>query len=303
MKKHKTIFLLLISCATVIHSQNEIPNASFENWESGSPVSWFSTNTSFTTNITEYSDAQDGNKALRGEIINFSGIAYFPSVRAVDGPLAQPFPISQNYSSVKGFFQYFPSQTGLDMWFSVIVDFSNDDGPVARGGLQITNEETSTWTAFDVALDYSVGNGGNATKATVQITIGGDDDGRPPSDFWGTYFLVDNVSFDGVTSVNENQGSIPENFELEQNFPNPFNPETVISFSLPEASQVNMDIYNMLGQHVAKLVNSEMAAGKHNVTWNATNRFSNNIRITSGTYIYKLKAGNFSEVKKMLLLK
>lgn len=83
---------------------------------------------------------------------------------------------------------------------------------------------------------------------------------------------------------------------LNQNKPNPFNPSTVISFSLPQSEFVTVKIFDMLGREVATLVNNQMTAGSHSVTWNANN-------LTSGAYFYKISAGTFSEIKKMLLIK
>jgi hypothetical protein len=88
----------------------------------------------------------------------------------------------------------------------------------------------------------------------------------------------------------------PDQWALYQNCPNPFNPVTEIKFSLPIASDVRLDIYNVMGQNIATLVNSRLDAGIHTYEWNATN-------MATGVYFYRLKAGAFSETKKMILLK
>ena len=89
---------------------------------------------------------------------------------------------------------------------------------------------------------------------------------------------------------------IPTEYALEQNYPNPFNPATTIRFSLPEASEVTLTIYNALGQKVTELVNGKLEAGKYNYEWNAKNA-------ATGMYIYELRAGKFVSIKKMMLLK
>jgi len=99
----------------------------------------------------------------------------------------------------------------------------------------------------------------------------------------------------GPTSVKANT-SVATTFELSQNYPNPFNPSTQIDFSLPQQSNVQLKVYNTLGQLVATLVNGNLSAGSHSVTFDARN-------LASGLYIYRLSAGNFTSVKKMMLLK
>jgi len=88
---------------------------------------------------------------------------------------------------------------------------------------------------------------------------------------------------------------IPTEFALKQNYPNPFNPTTNISFSLPEAGKAELTIYNINGQKVTAFA-GDYNAGRHNVVWDATD-------LASGVYFYKLVAGNFTDTKKMVLLK
>ena len=97
--------------------------------------------------------------------------------------------------------------------------------------------------------------------------------------------------------------SVPEesslgniNFRLEQNYPNPFNPNTVISYQLPVNSKVSLKVYNVLGKEIATLVNEELAAGEHEVEFDATG-------LPSGIYFYQLRSSNYSETKKMMLIK
>jgi len=89
---------------------------------------------------------------------------------------------------------------------------------------------------------------------------------------------------------------IADKFELQQNYPNPFNPTTSISFSIPSSAFTSLKVYDIIGNEVATLVNEEKTAGNYEVRFNASS-------LTSGTYFYKLSAGSFTEVKKMILLK
>ncbi|MCP4705372.1 MAG: T9SS type A sorting domain-containing protein [candidate division Zixibacteria bacterium] len=94
---------------------------------------------------------------------------------------------------------------------------------------------------------------------------------------------------------------LPNDFKLNQNYPNPFNPTTMIQFSLPRLSKVEIDVYNILGQTVRNLVNEEKPAGQYQVTWNG--RDNSGKVVSSGMYFYKIKTDGFSSSKKMLLLK
>ncbi|MEQ9278982.1 MAG: T9SS type A sorting domain-containing protein [Balneola sp.] len=101
-----------------------------------------------------------------------------------------------------------------------------------------------------------------------------------------------------ITSNEEDDliSDIPDETSLGQNYPNPFNPTTTIPFSLKEAVNVEITIYNMLGQKVTSLVNEKFAAGNHFATWDASS-------LASGMYIYRLKAGNVVKTKKLMLIK
>lgn len=88
----------------------------------------------------------------------------------------------------------------------------------------------------------------------------------------------------------------PKVFSLSQNYPNPFNPSTSIKFSLAKSGMANLSVYNMLGQKVATLINGNLAAGEHNISFSADN-------LSSGIYIYQLTSGNGVISKKMILLK
>ena len=103
--------------------------------------------------------------------------------------------------------------------------------------------------------------------------------------------------FDGfIPTAVELTTEIPKHFSLSQNYPNPFNPMTTINYSIQSESYVSLTLYNELGQRVANLVNGNKKAGEYQVSFDASS-------LSSGIYIYRLKAGNYSAVKKMVLLK
>lgn len=104
-----------------------------------------------------------------------------------------------------------------------------------------------------------------------------------------------------TTGIEALNNVIPDSYNLYQNYPNPFNPTTIIRFALSEASFVTLKIYNMLGQEVKTLVNEQMSAGTFNVQWKGDDNFSS--KVSSGTYIYRVVAGENIFTKKMILLK
>jgi len=95
--------------------------------------------------------------------------------------------------------------------------------------------------------------------------------------------------------------NLPAEFALSQNVPNPFNPTTIVAYALPKDAQVNLDVYNVLGQHVKTLVNEMQRAGRQTVTWDGTDNSGSSV--ASGVYFYKLRAGDFTDTKKMVMLK
>ena len=86
-----------------------------------------------------------------------------------------------------------------------------------------------------------------------------------------------------------------------QNYPNPFNPITILRYDLPEQSKVNIIIYDMLGRQVRSLINQTQDAGFKSVIWDATNDYGKTV--SAGIYLYQIKAGEFVQTKKMVLLK
>ena len=94
---------------------------------------------------------------------------------------------------------------------------------------------------------------------------------------------------------------LPAVFSLSQNYPNPFNPTTEIRFSLPVASDVRLEVYNISGQKVVTLLAEYLSAGDHTVIWDS--RSFDNQPVASGIYFYRINADSFSDTKKMILLK
>ncbi|MEJ2618214.1 MAG: T9SS type A sorting domain-containing protein [Ignavibacteriaceae bacterium] len=152
-----------------------------------------------------------------------------------------------------------------------------------RVGTFRVKREKDAFDASSIFLNWNF-SGNNITILTGHLFA----DITVPSDF---------VSDMKLTGVNETNNQILDDYSLAQNYPNPFNPTTRIKFYLKESSKVKLDVYNMIGQKVAELVNQELPSGFHEVEFNGAG-------LASGVYIYRLNAGNkFTSVKKMILEK
>jgi hypothetical protein len=134
------------------------------------------------------------------------------------------------------------------------------------------NEENPVEFVFSVDKSAPVN-----TEQTISFTIS-----TPTGEQWSKQIRI------SITA--------PERYELFQNYPNPFNPSTIINYQLPTANHVTLKIYNVLGQGVTTLVDGEQLAGYHEAVWDA-------ISIPSGVYYYQIHAGNFTNVKKMMMLR
>ena len=156
------------------------------------------------------------------------------------------------------------------------------DGEVALGAFGETLSEG------DVELSLIFRSKVEIEQSLIEVRAGELRDGN---------YALNQIASLGVVSVETR----PEAFALLNNYPNPFNPETTIKYHLPEAAQVKLEIYNMVGQVVRTLVQTHQNAGRYVVQWDAAN--DNGQSLASGIYLYRIQAGDFHEVKKMLLLK
>src|SRR5690606_28425722 len=111
----------------------------------------------------------------------------------------------------------------------------------------------------------------------------------------GEQVTINNSSVDKLMILG-GELTLPIVYSLDQNYPNPFNPSTTIKFSLPEATNVSLKVFNVLGQKVIELVNTKLDAGRYSYQWDASN-------LASGIYLYQLKTDKFNSIKKMMLIK
>ena len=143
------------------------------------------------------------------------------------------------------------------------------------------------------------GSGGTATSDTTNRLVG--TVGQPVIGVTQDASHINQVGFwyqvgSLVTSVEHTPNVLPIEFRIDQNYPNPFNPTTTIRFSIPKPSSVTLKLFDMLGREVATLVDEDLQSGECKVIFDATG-------LTSGVYFYRIQAGEFTQLKKLMLLK
>ncbi len=146
----------------------------------------------------------------------------------------------------------------------------------------------SEWTV----IGFKEGNGTSTKKHNYSFN----DENLSPAKY---LYKLKQIDFDGDFSYSKTVNleiTLPQKFELSQNYPNPFNPSTKIEYSVPTDSKVVLKVYDVIGREIKTLINEEKAAGNYKIQFDATD-------LTSGIYFYKIQAGSFSQVKKMILLK
>lgn len=192
-----------------------------------------------------------------------------------------------------------PGQIG-DFWFQENVSNGVASAAVAYG----------TWHWQKIVVDGQ----------NVSVTAWADGEAMPDTATYsyealttteGPSFIIVGVTDDDSSSIqidelwyNErpaglgisDEAPIASRYELGQNYPNPFNPTTHIRFNIPETANAKLTVFNVMGEEVATLVNGVMQAGGHTVSWNAAS-------MPTGVYFYQLESGNFSQTKKLLLVK
>jgi len=234
------------------------------------------------------SNTAGGTAVLFNQVV--SGVNYIKYFRALNGNFANPsgqsalveFLKTNSLSDVaarRGFNSFYYSYIYWGTTDSLRMVYLN---PLASGSLvngKLNHNVLLTATISPKPLFRNVSN----DSCFVLFNLSG------PQQVWASYGCTGTV-----TGIND--PTIPADYTLSQNYPNPFNPTTTVEFSIPKSGFVTLKIYDVLGKEVGVVVNEVKNAGSYRVDINASN-------LTSGVYFYKLEAGDFSQIKKMMLLK
>lgn len=238
-------------------------------------------------------------------------ISDFALYKTTDGGIHWT-PILYNFALQMGYFQtyfFLNAQTG---WVTI------------PGGVSKSTDGGCTWSSYTIPIqtpyalkffDKNVGwcAGKNGVNGVVARTLNGGvnwtiQSSEPGNVFWDMCFInpssgwlsgnsiISSTQNGNLISVSQISTAIPEVFSLKQNYPNPFNPATKISFDIKKATFASLKVFNMNGKEVKTLVNEDIGAGRYEINFNAE-------ELNSGVYFYTLKTNEFTETKKMMLVK
>jgi hypothetical protein len=220
------------------------------------------------------------------------GSKYLASFAATTPPnndwlISQPFTLGAE-GNVTFKAKSITNQYGLERFNVLVSDGSTNPNDFTSISGATPVEAPITWTSYIYGLnDYA-----NQTIRIAVQCVSND----------AFVFMLDDLQIVSAGGTDNDDPTAPAlTTALNGNYPNPFNPETTISYSVEKAGKVTLEVYNILGQKVRTLVNDTKDAGSHNVVWNGKDQAGNNV--SSGVYFYRMKNGNYSKTNKMILMK
>lgn len=239
--------------------------------------------------VKYYSGFWPGPNINLGEVTIFNGAKQMVKINSRDGSVIWNNNLDASY--VMGADIIGPIGSGALLSAGIACGTLNDNFYILDGN---TGAVKFTYSFGAGSTDYAVEKvarldniNRNQGQGNGNETVAGSRDGRIKCFSGGTYLL------EGITNLST---GIPGKYSLEQNYPNPFNPQTKIKFALPKDEFVKITLFDISGREVSNIVNEKLSAGNYEADFNGSN-------MASGTYFYKIEAGNFVETKKMILLK
>jgi len=237
--------------------------------------------------VVTWEDDSDGNEFYEIYVAGFNsnGIKQFGNTTVNAIPGGQQLRSSIAMSEIGDFIVTFQDDNDGNGYYQIFASEFNADG-LRKTESDFTVNENGGGQQFNPVI---------AMKDINSYVILWEDDMNN-----NNYYEVLARGYDNgetyVTAISQATDEMPRNFELYQNYPNPFNPETIIRYEIPNATNVTLTIYNTVGQIVEHLVNQKQESGSYSVKWNASH-------YSTGLYFYRIVAGDFQQVKQMLLIK
>jgi len=285
--KARLTFLFVFLGFTFLQAQ--LLNNDFESWTSGDPTDWFTNDIpGFSDGVSQAGSAYHGSWCAKLEVNDVGGgTPYPPFLSSYDAATQLGHPVSTKHGSLHGFYKSSPlGNDALLVEVAMNIGQSNVVG-VGAGYLSAA----SSWTEFNLPIYYTPGSS-DPDNVIIYFIVA---DTAAGTGTIGSEAYVDYLDLTAPSSVEQLNG-LPTDYTLSQNYPNPFNPTTNIEYTIPEASFVQIKVYDILGNEVAELVNEEQSAGTYRADFTANN-------LASGFYVAQLKAGNFTKTIKMTLLR
>jgi hypothetical protein len=281
MNRIALVFVCALGVLVPVLTEAQIPNAGFETWSNGLPTGWLTTSGPGAVTVTQTATSHSGSSALNGTVILVGGV--YPAAPF----LWSEFPVSQRYATFSGWYSF--SATGGDsLWGLLALIKSN----VPIGYAYFNNKTTrASYIQFNVNINYV--SSGAPDSCIIYFAITGSSDSTPHA---GSTFNLDDLALSGTAAGVAEQSTEPLSFALLQNFPNPFNPSTLIQYQLPGAGQVRLTVYDILGREVATLIDAVQQPGRHEARFEGAG-------LASGVYLYRLQTAGFVQQRKMILQK
>jgi hypothetical protein len=287
MKTSLPLLIVAFAALPVCTLFGQVPGAGFEVWNGSEPEGWATSNAPpVYANVSQSADAHTGSSSVKGEAINFYSVVLGATVQS--GADAKGFAYTGRPAAVTGWYKFFP-QGGDRFGVNVALYKGGVDGTPVALAASADSTHRDSYTQFTVPFTYF--NSEVPDVCVMQFSTAYASELTKVHA--GTYFLLDDVDLTGVNGIPAG-GSTPAVFELSQNFPNPFNPTTTISFQLPAAGSARLAVYDLLGREMAVLAQGTMSAGRHEIRFDAS-------RLSSGIYFCRLESGTFVAVRKMTL--
>jgi hypothetical protein len=265
----------------------QIPNGDFEEWSNGLPIGWITNWAPISQTISMSTSAYDSNYSLQGQVVGIPTITppigetgQFGSAAPILG-----FPYAFQPVGFSGYYQFSPA--GTDMF---VIGARFKHGGVWTDTAQfVTSSGTQGWKVFHVLINWKSSTLPDSADVYFQIANAGGDHAC----HLGSQFLLDALRFDTtLANVDETPN---QDFELAQNSPNPFNSFTKISYTLPEAGYTSLQVYDVTGRLVRRLLDAQESAGDHEQLFNADG-------LPCGVYFYRLTSGQYSAGRWMQIL-